>query len=219
MQTCVGVTRQLHYSTRNNNSLDIVLSVNGIPVATLELKNHLTGQTVQDAIRQYQIDRDPREVIFEFKRRTLVHFAADPDLVFMTTRLAGSATHFLPFNRGCEAVAGNPSDETGRHRTAYLWEEVLNRDSLLDLLARFLHLQIEERRTDDGRKVKKEVADLSELPPVTGSPRLGRYGEERRRRKQLPDRAFGGERQEQHDRLASAPIGFLAQRCERASFR
>ncbi len=152
----VGVTRQLHYSTRNENSIDIVLSVNGIPVATLELKNHLTGQTVQDAIRQYQTDRDPREIIFEFKRRTLVHFAADPDLVYMTTRLAGTATHFLPFNRGFENGAGNPPDEQGRHRTAYLWDEVLARDSLLDLLARFLHLQIDERRTDDGRKVRKE---------------------------------------------------------------
>lgn len=152
----VGVTRQLHYSTRNENSIDVVLSVNGIPVATLELKNHLTGQTVQDAIRQYQTDRDPREIVFEFKRRTLVHFAADPDLVFMTTRLAGSATHFLPFNRGLENGAGNPPDEQGRHRTAYLWDEVLRRDSLLDLLARFLHLQIEERRSDDGRKVRKE---------------------------------------------------------------
>lgn len=152
----VGVTRQLHYSTRNENSLDLVLSVNGIPVVTLELKNHLTGQTVQDAIRQYQLDRDPREVLFDFKRRTLVHFAADPDLVFMTTRLAGSATQFLPFNRGIENGAGNPPDEHGRHRTAYLWDEVLSRDSLLDLLARFLHLQTEERRTDDGRKVRKE---------------------------------------------------------------
>ncbi len=152
----MGVTRQLHYSTRNENSSDVTLSVNGIPVATLELKNQLTGQTVQDAIRQYQKDRDPREIVFEFKRRTLVHFAADPDLVFMTTRLAGSATHFLPFNRGHDDGAGNPPDEHGRHRTAYLWDEVLNRNSLLDLLARFLHLEIEERRTDDGRKVRKE---------------------------------------------------------------
>jgi type I restriction enzyme R subunit len=101
----VNVTRQLHYSPRNEKSLDVVLSVNGIPVVTLELKNPLTGQTFQDAIRQYQSDRDPRETIFEFKRRTLVHFAADPDLVFMTTRLAGSATQFLPFNR-CQDGGG-----------------------------------------------------------------------------------------------------------------
>src|SRR5262249_9163940 len=91
----LGVTRQLHDSAQHEKSLDVVLSVNGIPVVTLELKNQLTGQTVQDAIRQYQTDRDAREIVFEFKRRTLVHFAADPDLVYMTTRLAGAATHFL----------------------------------------------------------------------------------------------------------------------------
>lgn len=152
----VGITRQPHYSAQTEKSLDVVLSVNGIPVVTLELKNPLTGQTVEDAIRQYQRDRDPREPIFEFKRRTLVHFAVDPDLVFMTTRLAGTATHFLPFNRGCDGAAGNPPDDQARHRTAYLWEEVLTRESLLDLLARFLHIQVEDRRTDEGRKVRKE---------------------------------------------------------------
>jgi type I restriction enzyme R subunit len=152
----VAVTRQLRYSARHQGSLDVALSVNGIPLVTAELKNPLTSQTVRDAIAQYQKDRDPREPIFEFKRRTLVHFAVDPDLVFMTTRLAGSATHFLPFNRGNDGGAGNPPDEQGRHRTAYLWEEVLTRDSLLDLLARFLHLQVEERRTEEGRKVRKE---------------------------------------------------------------
>ena len=152
----VGVTRQLHYSSKNVNSLDVTLSVNGIPVATLELKNHLTGQTAINAIKQYQVDRDPRELILEFKKRTLVHFAVDPDVVFMTTRLAGSATHFLPFNQGNDGGAGNPPNKNGKHRTAYLWEEALARDSLLDLLARFLHLQTEERQTDDGRKIKKE---------------------------------------------------------------
>lgn len=152
----VGLTRQLHYSTRNEKSLDLVLSVNGIPVATAELKNHLTGQTMSDAVRQYQKDRDAHEPIFEFKRRTLVHFAADPDVASMTTRLAGTATYFLPFNRGHENGAGNPPNPNG-HRTAYLWEEVLARDSLLDLLARFVHLQIEEKRTDDGKKYTKET--------------------------------------------------------------
>ncbi|MDA1275252.1 MAG: DEAD/DEAH box helicase family protein [Verrucomicrobia bacterium] len=153
----LGLTRQLHFSPKNEKSLDVTLSVNGIPVSTLELKNQLTNQTVEDAMRQYRMDRDPREVIFEFKRRTLVHFAVDTDAVFMATRLAGSATHFLPFNKGCEGGAGNPPDPQGRtYRIAYLWEDVLQRDSLLDLLARFLHLEIEERRTEDGRKVKKE---------------------------------------------------------------
>lgn len=154
----VSVTRQLRYSLSNDNELDLVLSVNGIPVISVELKNAMTGSTVEDAIRQYRRDRDPREPIFEFKRRILAHFAVDTDAVFMTTRLAGPATHFLPFNRGNEGGAGNPSDPKGRsYRTAYLWEEVLRRDSLLDLLARFIHLQVEEKRDDAGRKVKKET--------------------------------------------------------------
>jgi type I restriction enzyme R subunit len=154
----LGLTRQLRFSTRSEKSLDVTLSLNGIPLVTLELKNPLTGQTIEDARRQYKNDRDPREPIFEFKRRTLVHFAVDTESVLMTTRLAGTATHFLPFNKGCDGGAGNPPDPAGRtYRTAYLWEEVLQRDSLLDLLARFIHLQIEEKRDDQGRKVKKET--------------------------------------------------------------
>jgi type I restriction enzyme R subunit len=154
----LGITRQLHFSSRAEKSVDVTFSLNGIPVATAELKNPLTGQTVEHARKQYQQDRDPREPIFEFKRRTLVHFAVDTEVVFMTTRLAGSATHFLPFNKGCDGGAGNPPDPAGRtYRTAYLWEEILQRDSFLDLLARFIHLQIEEKRDDEGRKVKKET--------------------------------------------------------------
>jgi type I restriction enzyme R subunit len=153
----LGLTRQLRFSPRSEKSLDVTLSLNGIPVATVELKNPLTGQRVEDARRQYKLDRDSREPIFEFKRRTLVHFAADTESVLMTTRLAGTATHFLPFNKGCDGGAGNPPDPAGRtYRTAYLWEEVLARDSLLDLLARFIHLQIDEKRDDQGRKVKTE---------------------------------------------------------------
>ena len=154
----VGLTRQQHFSPRSEKSLDVTLSLNGVPVATVELKNPLTGQTVKDAVRQYRRDRDPREPIFEFKRRTLVHFAADTEAVRMTTRLAGDASHFLPFDKGCEGGAGNPPDPAGRtYRTTYLWEEVLQRDSLLDVLARFVHLQIEEKRDDRGRKVKVET--------------------------------------------------------------
>lgn len=154
----LGITRQLRYSQRNANELDLVVSVNGIPVATAELKNPLTGQTVENAMKQYRFDRDHRELLFDFKKRTLVHFAIDTETVFMTTRLAGSATHFLPFNRGQNHGAGNPADPQGRgYRTAYLWEEVLQRDSLLDLLARFIHLQVEEVRTEEGRKIKKET--------------------------------------------------------------
>jgi type I restriction enzyme, R subunit len=154
----LGLTRQLHFSNRSEKSLDVTVSLNGIPIATVELKNPLTGQTIEDARRQYQRDRDPREPIFEFKRRTLVHFAVDTEAVLMTTRLAGTATQFLPFNKGWDDGAGNPPDPAGRtYRTAYLWEQVLQKDSLLDLLARFIHLQIEDRRDDQGRKVKKET--------------------------------------------------------------
>lgn len=153
----LGITRQLHYSPDSEKSLDVVLSLNGIPVVTVELKNPLSGQTVEDACRQYKHDRDPRERIFEFKRRTLVHFAADTEAVWMTTRLAGTATHFLPFNKGCNGGAGNPPDLEGRtYRTAYLWQEVLERNSLLDLLARFIHLQVDEKRDEQGRMVKVE---------------------------------------------------------------
>ncbi len=154
----VGITRQLKFSPRSEASLDVTISLNGIPVITAELKNPLTGQTVENARKQYERDRDPREVIFEFKRRTLVHFAVDTEVAFMTSRLAGTATQFLPFNRGDNGGAGNPPDPNGRnYRTAYLWEEVLQRDSLLDLLARFIHLQVEEKRDDQGRKYKKET--------------------------------------------------------------
>lgn len=153
----LGITRQLRFSPRSEKSLDVTLSLNGIPVVTIELKNPLTGQTVDNARHQYKHDRDPREPIFEFKRRTLVHFAADTECVRMTTRLAGTATHFLPFDKGWDGGAGNPPDPAGRtYRTAYLWEEVLARDSLLDILARFLHLQIDEKRDEQGRKVKVE---------------------------------------------------------------
>ncbi len=153
----LGITRQLHFSPQSEKSLDVTLSLNGVPVATVELKNPLTGQTVDNALHQYRRDRDPHKPIFEFKRRTLVHFAADTECVRMTTRLAGDATHFLPFDKGSAGGAGNPPDPAGRtYRTAYLWEEVLTRDSLLDILARFLHLQIDEKRDDQGRKVKTE---------------------------------------------------------------
>lgn len=152
----LGLTRQLRFSTRSEQSLDLAISVNGVPVATIELKNPMTGQTVEDARRQYK-QRDPREAVFEFKKRTLVHFALDTESVLMATRLAGSATHFLPFNKGDAGGAGNPPDPQGRsYRTAYLWEEILVRDSFLDLLSRFLHLQVDERRDDQGRKVKTE---------------------------------------------------------------
>ncbi len=136
----VSVTRQLRYSPKHHNELDLALFVNGLPVATAELKTPLTGQTVKHAIAQYRTDRDPRDTLLQPKKRALVHFAVDPDEVYMTTRLAGEKTTFLPFNKGRGTGAGNPDNLAG-YKTAYLWEDALQRDSLLDLLARFLHVE------------------------------------------------------------------------------
>lgn len=139
--------------------LDVTLAVNGLPVATIELKNPQTGQRAADAIHQYQHDRDARDLLFAFKQRALVHFAVDPDEVWMTTRLQGRDTMFLPFNRGHTHGAGNPPVE-GDWKTHYLWDEVLAADSLLDILQRFMHLEVKERqiRTDKGpRTVRRET--------------------------------------------------------------
>ncbi|HPQ44261.1 MAG TPA: type I restriction endonuclease [Syntrophales bacterium] len=149
------VTRQLPYSTAYHNTLDLVLSLNGIPIITAELKNPMTGQTWRNAIEQYKRDRDPKDLIFQFKKRILVHFAIDPDEVYMTTRLSGNATRFLPFNLGNGTGAGNPENKEG-YKTAYLWEQIWQRDSILDILARFIHLQIEEKKVGT-KKVKKET--------------------------------------------------------------
>lgn len=139
--------------------IDVILAVNGIPVVTAELKNPLTGQRVADAMRQYKTDRDERDLLFAFKRRALVHFAVDPDEVWMTTRLKGKETHFLPFNRGNNHGAGNPPVEDN-WKTHYLWDEVLQADSLLEILQRFMHLEVKEKQVKTGkgvRTVRKET--------------------------------------------------------------
>jgi type I restriction enzyme, R subunit len=149
------ITRQLQYSDKHNNSIDVVLSLNGLPLVTLELKNPMTGQTWRNAVHQYKYDRDSKDLIFQFKKRSLVHFAVDPDEAHMTTRLSGKDTRFLPFNRGNAGGSGNPDNSVG-HKTAYLWEETLQKDSLLDILSRFIHLQIEEKKLG-GKIIKKET--------------------------------------------------------------
>ena len=139
--------------------IDVTLAVNGIPVVTAELKNPLTGQRAADAVRQYKEERDGRDLLFAFKKRALVHFAVDPDEVWMTTRLRGKETYFLPFNRGNNQGAGNPPVE-GNWKTQYLWDEVLQADSLLEILQRFMHLEVKEQKvgTDKGvRTVRKET--------------------------------------------------------------
>lgn len=132
------VTRQLPYESDTNKTLDLALFVNGIPTATAELKNAITGQSVEDAKEQYRKRRDPKNVTLG--RRAVVHFAVDTEQVAMTTRLAGGSTRFLPFNRGDKCGKGNPSNPSG-HRTAYLWERVWEKDAWLDLLGRFVHVE------------------------------------------------------------------------------
>lgn len=149
------VTRQVKYSTKNENSVDKLLSLNGFPIATIELKNHLTGQTVENAIWQYKLDRDPKELLFSFKQRALVHFAVDPDEVYMTTKLEGKKTSFLPFNKGDNGGAGNPNVKDN-YKTAYLWEEVWEKDSFLEIIARFIHVQKKDEMVD-GKKITKET--------------------------------------------------------------
>lgn len=148
------VYRQIYYSKKNKNSVDIVLSVNGIPIATLELKNQFTSQNVGDALKQYNTTRDNKELLFAFKKRTLVHFAVDQDEVFMTTKLEGSKTYWLPFNKGNNNGKGNLPNPNG-YRTAYLWENILQKDSLMEILQQFIHLQTEEIESQ-GKIYKKE---------------------------------------------------------------
>ncbi len=153
------VTRQV--VTEDGERPDVVLSLNGIPLVTVELKNVLsaTHWTVDDAIEQYRQDRNPKGRLFAFKKRTLVHFAVDTEEVYMTTKLDGENTYFLPFNRGNQGGKGNPPVE-GNVKTAYLWEDILTRHSFLEIIARFLHLNVEEKkvRTESGlRLLQKET--------------------------------------------------------------
>jgi type I restriction enzyme, R subunit len=149
-----AVVRQVRFSTKNENCLDLVLFLNGIPIFTAELKNPLNAQDVEDAIRQYQRDRDPREPLLSYGR-CLAHFAVDPDLVYVTTHLAGAVTRFLPFNQGKFGGAGNlpVSPTRGGYATAYLWKDTWSRDSVLDLLRQFIH-EVEEE-DDRGQKTGK----------------------------------------------------------------
>jgi type I restriction enzyme R subunit len=143
-----AVVRQLKYSERNDKSLDVVLFLNGLPIFTAELKNPLTGQNVQDAIRQYQRTRDPKEPLFAFGR-CLAHFAVDPDLVYVATHLQGVRTRFLPFNQGRYGGAGNPPVANG-FATSYLWARIWTRDSVLNLIQHFV--QVVEGEDEKGRK-------------------------------------------------------------------
>ena len=156
------LTRQVPCHPGTNDTVDLVFAVNGVPVATCELKNPGTGQSWRHAVKQYMEDRNPRAPLFAFGKRALVQFAADPDEVHMTTRLQRGATHFLPFNRGShpgevQCGAGNPQHASG-HRTGYFWLDVLRRESFLDILGHFMFLERREEKVDDGEGGSRRVA-------------------------------------------------------------
>lgn len=142
-QNICNVVRQWHYSADNNKSVDMVLVFNGIPVFALELKNQYTGQNVDNAKRQWMYDRDPRELCFQFNKRILAYFCVDHTDVFMATKLAKGDTYFLPFNQGSNGAGndggkGNPANPDG-YPSAYLWEDVLRKESALDIVQKFIH--------------------------------------------------------------------------------
>ncbi|MDE0017502.1 MAG: DEAD/DEAH box helicase family protein [Candidatus Poribacteria bacterium] len=159
-QNRFSLIRQLHYSKRNEKSLDMALFLNGLPLVTMELKNSLTGQVFTDAEKQYRTDRDPREPLFRFKR-CLVHFAVGNEKVSMTTHLQGDKTRFFPFNKKIE----NPVNPNG-HKTAYLWEDILHPDNLMALINNFIHEQeTTEKIYDDKTKtVEDEKHQLLVFP-------------------------------------------------------
>jgi type I restriction enzyme R subunit len=151
----LSVMRQVKYSAKNENSIDTVIFVNGLPLFTAELKNQFTGQNVINAISQYRTDRDQKEKLLGFKR-CLTHFAVDTEQAYMTTRLSGLTTYFLPFNKGNNGSSGNPEAPKGKYKTHYLWEEIWSKDSIFDLIGNFIQEVTEESEDKNGRKRKDE---------------------------------------------------------------
>ena len=146
-----SVTRQLHYSPSNKNSLDVTIFLNGLPLITLELKNHYTRQNVHDAIHQYKKDRDAHDKIFNFKR-CLVHFAVDDDEIYFCTKLAGKNSRFMPFNKGNNNGAGNPPN--GGIKTDYLWKDILTKAELSNILENYAQIVSEKH---DGKKFYTQI--------------------------------------------------------------
>ena len=161
-QNCCQCIRQWHYSESNNNSVDMMFAINGIPILGLELKNQLTGQSIKNGIHQWQNDRDPREPAFKFNHRLLVFMAMDLYECAMTTRLEGKKTFFLPFNQGSNGAgndggAGNPPVE-GDYVTSYVWRNVLQKDSFLDILQKFIHPLREKEASRQANGTVKEAS-------------------------------------------------------------
>ena len=159
-QNIFSVTRQVHYSTQNENSLDMAIFINGLPIVTFELKNELTKQDVKDAIKQYKTTRDPKEELFRLAR-CMVHFAVDTEQVWMATHLKGESTYFLPFNKGYNNGAGNPPNENGI-KTDYLWKDILTKDCLTNIIQNYVQLFEEETEKilPDGKIKKEKVKKL-----------------------------------------------------------
>ena len=154
--------RQWHYSAQNHNSVDMMLAINGIPLVAIELKNQLTGQSVDNAKLQWQYDRSPKEPAFQFNHRILAYFAVDLYEAWMTTELKGEKTWFLPFNQGSNGAgndggAGNPQAEGDDYVTSYIWKEVLYKDSLLDIIQKFISLEVRKEKKKDAYGSEKTV--------------------------------------------------------------
>ena len=154
--------RQFHFAETGNQTIDMVLDVNGIPLVGIELKDQFTGQDVENAMRQWREDRDPRCRCLKFNTRMVAFFAVDLENVYMTTKLEGAKTFFLPFNQGSAGAgndggAGNPANPDG-YATSHLWEVALQKDSLLDIVNKFLHLEGKEETelVARGNEVKRK---------------------------------------------------------------
>ena len=159
------VTLQLYYSKANTNSIDVMISLNGLPLMTLELKNHYTGQTIDNAIKQYQDDRNPKEdptALLLQKKRCAVHFAVDDDNIMMCTELCGKFSWFLPFNKGVNGGAGNPINPNGV-RTAYLWEDILEKHSLSDILENYAQVVKKKKTIKDKKTGKKKEVETESI--------------------------------------------------------
>ena len=162
------VTRQVRCHPSKGDTLDMVFDLNGVPVATCELKNPMTGQTWRKAVRQYKEDRDPSAAVFGFSKRALVHFAADPDEVHMTTRLAGARTRFLPFNRGSapgdiKCGKGNPQHPCG-YRSGYFWQEVLERSRFMDILGSYVFIERREEKVYGPKGARTKMRETMVFP-------------------------------------------------------
>lgn len=153
-QNIISVTEELIYN--EDKRIDLVVFLNGIPIITMELKNSFTGQTYKNAIYQYKNNRSGKEQLFKFKERAIVNFAIDTDEAYMTTRLNGESTRFLPFNKGTNSGAGNPIVD-GKLRTHYIWEQILTKDSLLEIVHKFIYLEKREELLDSGEIKTKET--------------------------------------------------------------